>query len=104
MIDQEQLEDLKKRIENLEAAEVKLRIRSTGPRGPIGPAGPHGESIVGPKGDRGEKGEEGRDGRDGVTPSRQDLENLILGLLSEYHLLDENSCPYSGPYAAKEKK
>jgi hypothetical protein len=98
---QEQLEDLKKRIADLEAAEIRLRIQSVGPRGPIGPAGHAGErgekgtSIVGPK------GEPGRDGRDGVTPTQETLESIVAQILAEYHVLDADGLPYAGPYMRK---
>lgn len=95
---QQQLEDLKKRVADLEKAEIKLRIQSVGPRGPIGPAGP---SITGPKGDKGDSivGAAGRDGKDGVTPSKETLETIVVQILNEYHVLDENALPYAGPYA-----
>jgi len=104
---QQQLEDLKKRVTDLERAEIKLRIQSVGPRGPIGPAGPCGESIQGPEGQQGPKGEQGRDGRDGQsgrdgrTPSKEELESIVATLLTEYHVLDADALPYAGPYAKK---
>lgn len=95
---QEQLEDLKQRITALEAAEIKLRIQSVGPRGPIGPPG---HSITGPKGDKGDSiiGPAGRDGKDGVTPTKEVLETIVVQILNEYHLLDADGLPYAGPYA-----
>lgn len=98
---QGQLEDLKKRMAAIEAVEIRLRRVAIGPRGPIGPTGPFGEQ--GPKGDQGPSGNDGRDGKDGVdgqTPTREDLETLIVMLLHEYHVLDSNALPYAGPYSA----
>jgi hypothetical protein len=106
---QQQLEDLKKRVLDLEQAEIKLRIQSVGPRGPIGPPGHNG---VGERGERGERGRDGvdgksitgpsgRNGRDGETPSKEMLESIIVQLLQEYHFLDENCLPHVGPYAKK---
>jgi hypothetical protein len=96
---QQQLEDLKQRVADLEKAEIQLRIQSVGPRGPIGPAGPAGkrgepgQSITGPTGPA---------GRDGVTPTKDTLESVVVTLLNEYHVLDsESGLPYAGPYAKK---
>jgi hypothetical protein len=93
---QEQLEDLKKRVAELEKVELKLRVQSVGPRGPQGPAGP--------KGERGEQGQSitgpaGRNGRDGVTPNKETIESMVVSLLTEYHVLDADGLPYAGPYA-----
>jgi hypothetical protein len=100
---QAQLEDLKKRVADLEAAEIKLRIQSVGPRGPQGAPGRIGErGETGRTGDPGPSGRDGRDGRDGAdgrTPDKDELESIIVSLLQEYHLLDENALPYSGPYS-----
>jgi len=99
---QAQLEDIKKRLADLEKAEIQLRIQSVGPRGPIGPAG-----VIGQQGERGytgntgECGRDGKDGRDGVTPSKETFESTVVSLLHEYHVLDADSLPYSGPYAKK---
>jgi hypothetical protein len=95
---QEQLEDLKKRMAALEAAEIKLRIQSVGPRGAIGPAGP---SITGPKGDKGDSiiGPAGKGGKDGVTPTKEVLETIVAQILFEYHVLDADGLPHAGPYA-----
>ena len=97
---QAQLEDLKKRVADLESAEMKLRIQSVGPRGPIGPAGPYGlQGQQGPQGAQGESGRDGRDGRDGVTPTKETLESIVAQILFEYHVVDSNGLPYAGPYA-----
>lgn len=105
---QAQLEDLKKRVAELEKAEIQLRIQSVGPRGPIGPAGHAGErgltGATGGPGPRGNDGRDGRDGRDGINgrnPGKDELASLVLFLLNEYHVLDEENCPYAGPYAAR---
>jgi hypothetical protein len=93
---QQQLDELKQRIDDLERA----RKQSVGPRGPQGPAGPVGNS--GPQGRQGERGSDGlngQNGRDGNTPSNEQLESLIASLFTEYHLLDENGLPYAGPWA-----
>lgn len=95
---QAQLEDLKKRLADLEKAEIQLRIQSVGPRGPIGPpghAGPQGEQ--GRQGAKGEPGRDGRDGRDGDTPSKETPESIVATLLTEYHVLDSDGLPYAGP-------
>jgi hypothetical protein len=101
---QNQLADLKKRMHALEQAEIRLRAVAVGPRGPQGQPGPFGEAgqkgEQGERGNRGSDGKDGRDGKDGVTPTREELEHLIVTLLTEYHLLDSNSVPYSGPYSA----
>jgi hypothetical protein len=98
---QQQLEDLKHRVNAMEQAEIRLRIQSIGPRGPIGPSGPAG--VPGDKGERGARGDNGRDGRDGRdahTPTREELEAVIVQLLTEYHLLDPDGLyPYAGPNA-----
>ena len=94
---QAQLEDLKHRVAELEKAEIKLRVQSVGPRGPIGPAGPKGESIEGPVG-QGTPGRDGRDGRNGVdgrTPNKEELESMLVTLLTEYHVLDSNGLPHA---------
>jgi hypothetical protein len=100
---QKQLEDLKQRVADLEAAEIKLRIQSVGPRGSQGTPGRIGErGETGRTGNPGPAGKDGRDGRDGVdgrTPDKDALESIIVTLLHEYHLLDENALPYAGPYA-----
>ena len=99
---QAQLEELKRRVADLEAAEIKLRIQSVGPRGPIGPAGHGGErGPVGERGPQGARGLDGRDGRDGVTPDKDTLESILVTLLNEYHLLDESGLPHAGPYAKR---
>ena len=96
---QAQLEDLKKRVADLEKAEIKLRIQSIGPRGPIGPAGPAG--LKGDTGAQGPTGTPGRDGRDGVTPTQETLESIVAQILTEYHVLDADGLPYAGPYVKK---
>ncbi len=97
-----QLEDLRKRVADLEKAEIRLRIQSVGPRGPIGPAGPYGQQGErGPQGPTGAPGRDGRDGRDGVTPDKGTLESIVVTLLTEYHVLDSDALPYTGPYAKK---
>ena len=78
-----------------------MRQVAVGPRGPQGQPGPFGEQgPKGDKGDRGNRGTDGKDGADGHTPTKEELEHLIVALLHEYHLLDSNSVPYAGPYAA----
>jgi hypothetical protein len=100
---QTQLEDLKKRVADLEAAEINLRIQSVGPRGPQGTPGRIGDcGETGRTGNPGPTGRDGRDGRDGIdgrTPGKDELESIIVTLLQEYHMLDENALPYAGPYA-----
>ena len=96
---QQQLEDLKQRVADLEKAETRLRLRAVGPRGPIGPAGP---SVKGERGERGQQGETGRAGRDGVdgrTPGKDELESMVVTLLNEYHVLDADGLPHAGLYA-----
>ncbi len=98
---QQQLEDLKMRMADLEKAEIKLRIQAVGPRGPMGPPGFH-SNVPGPPGEKGQTGAPGRDGRDGQdgnTPSKESLESIVVQLLQEYHVLDENALPYNGPYS-----
>lgn len=94
---QDQLDDLKSRLAAVEKlAENRAAV---GPRGPAGPAG-----LLGQKGERGEAGAtgaSGKDGRDGITPTKETLESIVAQMLSEYHLLDENGNPYSGPYSVK---
>jgi len=99
---QKQLEDIKQR---LDAAEKNAENRAAvGPRGPQGPPGFH-SNVPGPKGSKGEVGRDGRDGRDGVdgrTPGKEELESLLVTLLTEYHVIDpESGLPYAGPYAKK---
>lgn len=97
---QAQLEDLKKRVADLEAAEIKSRIQSVGPRGPQGAPGRIGErGETGRTGDPGPAGRDGRDGRDGETPSKETLESIVATLLTEYHVLDGDGLPYTGPYS-----
>jgi len=100
---QKQLEDLKQRVADLEAAEIKLRIQSVGPRGPQGAPGRIGErGETGRTGDPGPAGRDGRDGRDGVdgrTPGKDELESIVATLLTEYHVLDGDGLPYAGPYS-----
>jgi hypothetical protein len=101
---QQQLEDLKKRVADLEAAEIRLRVQSIGPRGPIGPPGFIGQQgPAGPEGAAGRDGKNGVDGRDGATPGKDEFESILVTLLQEYKLLDENSLPYTNnnPYAKK---
>ncbi len=93
---QQQLEDLKER---LDAVEKKVENRAAvGPRGPMGPPGFH-STVPGPRGEKGDTGTSGRDGRDGDTPSKESLESIVVQLLQEYHVIDENALPYSGPYS-----
>ena len=100
---QRQLEDLKKRVADLEAAEIRLRIQAVGPRGPIGPPGPQGEAgSTGEPGKPGPQGTKGRDGVDGRTPTKEELESIIVILLQEYRLLDGSGLPFAGPWAAKQ--
>jgi hypothetical protein len=94
---QQQLEDLKHRVNTLEHAEIRLRIQSVGPRGPIGPAGPGG--VPGDKGERGPTGKDGRDGKDEHSPTKEELESIIVQLFTEYYLLDPDGYPYAGPNA-----
>lgn len=96
---QQQLEDIKKRVADLEKAEIALRIQSVGPRGPQGPPGFHGQK--GDQGERGPAGETGRAGRDGVTPGKDNIQIAVIELLQEYHVLGEDGLPYAGPYAKK---
>jgi hypothetical protein len=96
---QEQLEDLKKRMADLEDAEIKLRRQSVGPRGPQGPPGPKGDTGPEGRGNNGAAGRPGKDGRDGETPSKETLESVVALILQDYHVLDETMCPYAGPYA-----
>jgi Collagen triple helix repeat (20 copies) len=97
---QNQLEDLKQRVADLEAAQIKLRIQSVGPRGPQGAPGRIGErGETGRTGNPGPDGRDGRDGRDGDTPSKETLESIVATLLIEYHVLDGDGLPYAGPYA-----
>ena len=100
---QAQLEDLKKRVADLEKAEIKLRIQSVGPRGPMGPPGFLGaKGEQGERGYQGETGRAGRDGSDGLTPGKDQIETAVVTLLHEYHVLDpESGLPHAGPYAAK---
>jgi len=106
---QGQLEDLKKRVAELERAEIQLRIQSVGPRGPIGPSGPVGQQgergatgTTGVQGGAGRDGVNGRDGANGRTPGKDELESMVVTLLNEYHVLDpESGLPYAGPYAVK---
>jgi len=99
---QGQLDDIKQR---LGAVEHKAENRAAvGPRGPQGPPGFHGQ-----KGDQGEKGvsvvgpagRDGRDGRDGHTPTKIDLESVLIPLLQDYHILDSECRPCFGSYAKK---
>ena len=98
---QTQLEDLKKRVAELEAAEIKLRVQSVGPRGPIGPAGPYVKGDTGAQGPTGAPGRDGRNGKDGATPTIETLESIVAQILTEYHVLDADGLPYAGPYAKK---
>jgi hypothetical protein len=99
---QQQLEDIKKRVADLEKAEIQLRIQSVGPRGPIGPSGHIGQrGETGPTGNPGPAGRDGRNGKDGETPTKETLESIVVSLLQEYHVLDGDALPYSGPYAKK---
>lgn len=96
----EQLEDLKKRVADLEKAEIKLRVQSVGPRGPIGPAGHIGErGETGREGQKGEPGRDGKNGRDGETPTKETLESIVALILQDYHVVDADMNPYAGPYA-----
>jgi hypothetical protein len=100
----DQFADLKQRINALEKAEIHLRAVAVGPRGAQGQPGPFGEA--GPKGDQGDRGargtdgKDGKDGADGHTLTHEELDSLIQQILIEYHVLDANALPYSGPYAA----
>ena len=100
---QQQLEDLKKRVADLEKAEIKLRVQSVGPRGPIGPSGHVGQQgECGVQGDPGPAGRDGKNGVDGRTPGKDELETIVVTLFEEYHVLDsETGLPYAGPYAKK---
>ena|SRR5258708_4484599 len=95
---QQQLEDIKQR---LSAVEHKAENRAAvGPRGPQGPPGFH-SNVPGPQGNAGLTGTAGRNGRDGRTPGKDELEFIILTILQDYKVLDEDNCPYAGPYAKK---
>ena len=97
-----EVEDLKQRANELEQAEIQLRRQAVGARGPQGTAGPAGaKGDKGAQGPTGTPGRDGRDGQDGRTPSKDTLESMVIELLHEYHVLDENACPYAGPYAKK---
>ena len=89
---QPQLEDIKRRIDAVEKAELSLRIQSVGARGPIGPSG-----HLGGRGERGERspmganganGANGLNGRDGEVNKNQ-IDAQILEILKDYGLLSE---------------
>jgi hypothetical protein len=90
---QEQLEDLKPRMDILEKAEIRLRIQSVGPRGCQGVPGQNAEGIKGDKGDsvRGNTGDAGRDGRDGsdAEVDYAEIELRILAILTDYGIVSE---------------
>jgi hypothetical protein len=92
---QQQLEDLKQRMDALEKAEIKLRIQSVGPRGPQGPAGPlgiHGERGASVSGGTGRDGSSGRDGRNGEVDYNE-VETRLIQILIDYGLVSETVGP-----------
>jgi hypothetical protein len=92
---QQQLEDLKQRMNALEKAEIKLRIQSVGPRGPQGPAGPqgvNGEKGASVRGDTGRNGTDGRDGRNGDVDYNE-VEARLIQILIDYGLVSETFGP-----------
>jgi hypothetical protein len=92
---QAQLEDLKVRMTALEAAEIRLRVQSVGPRGAIGPAGvigERGESIRGSRGSDGKTGAVGRDGRDAVVDYNE-IEARLIQVLIDYGLISQTVGP-----------
>jgi hypothetical protein len=95
---QQQLEDLKQRMDALEKAEIKLRIQSVGPRGPQGPAGPpgiHGERGASNRGDTGRNGANGANGRDGrnAQVDYNEVEARLIQILIDYGLVSETVGP-----------
>lgn len=96
---QTQLEDIKRRLTDVEhKAENRAAV---GPRGPVGPPG-----LIGQKGEcgqRGMQGPSGPSGRDGRTPDKDELESIVVTLLTEYHVLDADGLPHTNnnPYAKK---
>ena len=96
-----EVEDLKRRVRELETAEIQLRRQAIGPRGPVGPPGPQCESIVGPQAKQGARGTDGRDGRDGQTPTKERWSQSWPKFSPSITYWDENALPYTGSYAKK---
>ena len=88
---QQQLRDIKSRLESVEKRMENIGV---GPRGPVGPPGristePGPQGLPGLNGCDGVgiAGRDGKDGRDGVTPDKDTLDSMIIEILHDYQII-----------------